>query len=334
MVLPGGREALVRLCQRLVTFSFLLAVAACVRLGFDPRSGETGVLGDSAISSDRGVSIDANRGDGGKDAQAIDLGTFGSPVLLSQLSSTGTDDDPTLTGDLLELYFSTNGRAGQGGDEIWRSTRASTLDPWGAPAPVAELNSSANEETPGVARDGLTIWFASDRPGSIGDYDIWVAQRPSRNHAWGPPKVVLELSTSDTEWGPESADGLTLYLHRAGQTSVDTFIATRGSLTATWGKLSLVPGANTPDAGEFSPSSAAANRVLVFDADRPGGPGGRDIYFAVRSTTGAFDRGQLLGDLNSAADDEDPWISDDLSYIVFSSSRGGGKDLYEASRKP
>src|SRR5262252_585029 len=70
-------------------------------------------------------------GDGGAGDAAATPPRFSPPVLVAALSDTASiDEDPTFTGDLLELYFMST-RAGD--RDIWTSTRASADDPWGAP---------------------------------------------------------------------------------------------------------------------------------------------------------------------------------------------------------
>ncbi|MGB2901018.1 MAG: hypothetical protein WBB89_17290, partial [Candidatus Acidiferrum sp.] len=41
---------------------------------------------------------------------------------------------------------------------------------------------------PLISRDGLSLYFSSDRPGGFGGFDIWVSQRLSVNDPWGEPQ--------------------------------------------------------------------------------------------------------------------------------------------------
>src|SRR5690554_405756 len=83
------------------------------------------------------------------------LGPWSAPTPITDFPPVA-DDDPSATGDLLELYFN---RA----NDIFVSKRSSVNDPWGAPTAVAELNTAGVETTPEVSYDGLTIFLASDR---------------------------------------------------------------------------------------------------------------------------------------------------------------------------
>src|SRR5262249_53398220 len=132
---------------------------------------------------------------------------FGPATELTVLGSPVIDDDPTLTGDQLELYFNSN-RSGAG--DIYVSTRASESDAWGAPQPVAELNTAMVENPPELALEGLTIWFASNRAGGT---HLFIATRPARGALWSTPQPIPELATGGNEVGPSVLpDQLTMYL--------------------------------------------------------------------------------------------------------------------------
>lgn len=50
------------------------------------------------------------------------------------------------------------------------------LEGWSKPESINAVNSSANENYPFLMLDGVTLYFASDGPGSIGGYDIFVTR--------------------------------------------------------------------------------------------------------------------------------------------------------------
>ena len=63
---------------------------------------------------------------------------FDTPVLVPELASPSQTDNPTLTGDLLEIYFTTDRVSGNG--DVWFATRATATAPFGTPAPVTAVN--------------------------------------------------------------------------------------------------------------------------------------------------------------------------------------------------
>src|SRR2546425_8908764 len=60
---------------------------------------------------------------------------------------------------------------------------------WSTPVNLGPLINAAgfDQSGPALSRDGLSLYFASSRPGGVGRNDLWVAQRSSRDEAWGTP---------------------------------------------------------------------------------------------------------------------------------------------------
>lgn len=83
--------------------------------------------------------------------------------------------------------------------------QAPMLVPLGTVAP-------ADEGDPVLSQDGLTLYYASNRGSTVGDYNIWVASRSTPDGAFDPPEPVAELNTVEPElpsW--ISADQCELY---------------------------------------------------------------------------------------------------------------------------
>ena len=56
---------------------------------------------------------------------------------------------------------------------------------WAAPTTLGSaINSSSNDFGAAISKNGLSLYFNSDRPG-FGGQDIWLSQRPTKNDAWG-----------------------------------------------------------------------------------------------------------------------------------------------------
>ena len=107
-----------------------------------------------------------------------DDGTFGPPVLVLELSSSANDVLPAVRRDGLEALITSNRAGGQGLNDLWVATRASTSDPWSTPANLGPIvNSSANEQRSAISSDGRTIIFFSDRPGGFGAFDLYQSTR-------------------------------------------------------------------------------------------------------------------------------------------------------------
>ena len=82
---------------------------------------------------------------------------------------------------------------------------------WSRPEPVAAINSSANERGPAFSQDGRTLFFASDRAGGAGGYDLYAARWDGKS--WGVVESLGQpLNTAAAELGPApSADGTRLF---------------------------------------------------------------------------------------------------------------------------
>src|SRR5215470_2532462 len=61
------------------------------------------------------------------------------------------------------------------------------------------VNSAADDSHPTISKDGLSLFFASNRPGGSGDYDLWVTQRDSLDDCWKPPTNLGPVVNSSAE---------------------------------------------------------------------------------------------------------------------------------------
>ncbi len=250
------------------------------------------------------------------------LGPWGTPTPVDVMMPGA--DDPTLTDDLLELYFNANG-------DVYVTTRSSLADAWSTPAVVAPL-SDANETTPEVSYDGLTILVASDRAGTLGSTDIWMASRATRNDAFNTPTNVTELnSTSQDASSVMTPDGLNIVMtsQRGGTGGSDVYTSTRASTSDPWSAPIEQTALDTPG-HEGSPFLTADGLTVYFDSDRSGN---NDLYYSQRaSVSDPFPAPIPLTDINTAAGEEDPWVSADGRHLFFYSDRDGTPGLWESAR--
>lgn len=142
---------------------------------------------------------------------------WGAAVNLGcQLNSPQSDITPSVftdTGGTTYLYFSSNRPGGPGMQDIY----VSSLQPngtFGAPALVAELNTPLNDLRPNIrVRDGLEIFFESNRTGTLGLTDLYVSTRAGISAPWSTP-VNLGASVNSASGESRASlsfDGRELY---------------------------------------------------------------------------------------------------------------------------
>jgi Tol biopolymer transport system component len=128
----------------------------------------------------------------------------------------------------------------QGYPDIWVSTRRqgggvfSTITKLGRP-----VNGPAADSFSDISPDGSALYFASNRPGGFGDFDLWVAHRAPGGGAFGRVDNLGPLvNGSGYDGDPAiSPDGLVLIFasDRPGGSGGDLWVATRGSTDVDFG---------------------------------------------------------------------------------------------------
>jgi hypothetical protein len=204
------------------------------------------------------------------------------------------------------------------------------------------VNSSYNDGTPCISRDGLSLYFASTRPGGEGYHDLWVTTRASINDEWSEPvHLGGAINSGAQDYGPTiSGDDLTMYFRSNrwdGLGSGDIWVSTRSSKDAAWPAAVNAGAGISSSSDECMPHISADGLELYFGSTRSGGYGDHDIYVVTRPTTaGPWSDPVNLGPaVNSAAVDANPCLSLDGLTLIFSSKRSdgyGNHDLYMTTR--
>ncbi|HEY5961872.1 MAG TPA: hypothetical protein VIV60_35175 [Polyangiaceae bacterium] len=245
------------------------------------------------------------------------------------------DDNPTLTSDLRELYFSSKNRpGGKGNVDVWVAKRDNSGMDFGEPVAVAEVNTAGVDGSPAISADGLTLWVGAElQSGGLGGYDILRATRQSRAVAFGAPELVPELSSDkDDIPRPPGYQGLTMPLASRRDYSIyQTYLSTRDTLNTSFGTPTLVTelvveGANLSDA--FLTDDGLVIYFAHSVAERS------DLFVSRRpSLELPFGAALPLTTINTEQDDRDPWLSPDGTMLFFSSDRDnpGTLSLYQAT---
>ena len=131
------------------------------------------------ISSSGSTLIFSSTREGGKGKKDLWIvkfvnGQWGIPENLSELNTKGNEVTPFLHADGNSLYFSSDGLPGMGGTDFFVSRYNTDLKQWGEPVNLGySINSSRDEYSLMVARDGKTAYFATDAIKDQGAMDIF-----------------------------------------------------------------------------------------------------------------------------------------------------------------
>jgi Tol biopolymer transport system component len=220
---------------------------------------------------------------------------WSEPVNLGpKMNSRAFDACPCISADGLSLFFTSRRLDGQGGEDLWEARRKTPDDPWGAPVNIGPVvNSPYDERGPSISSDGLSLYFGSNRPDSLGVIDLWVSTRKSVSDPWSAPvNLGPKVNGPDSsEFHPSiSSDGLMLFFSssRGGVASGrmegfggagDLCVAMRPSTSASWSEVeNLGPPVNSVFR-ELGPSISADGRTLYFVSSlRPDGDGSYDLW--------------------------------------------------------
>jgi Tol biopolymer transport system component len=219
---------------------------------------------------------------------------------------------------------------------------------WSLPVNLGPLvNSAFNDLAPHISKNGLSLYFASTRPGTVGGEDIWVSQRPNRNAPWGPPINLGLINTPSNERSPAlSRDGHFLFFatdRPGGFGGLDIWVSWRAHTHddfAWQAPVNLGDVINTAatDAGpSFFESDDTGMPQLFMASNRPSGLGFFDIYVSTMNGAG-FGPPMLLQELSSPLVDLTPTIRHDGLEIIIASNRPGtpgfpATDLWVATRQ-
>jgi len=220
-----------------------------------------------------------------------------------------------------------------------------TFSAWSIPVNLgATINSAWVDAGAALSKNGLSLYFNSDRPGGFGNQDIWVSQRASLHGPWGTPwNLGRVINTDALQSVPSfSRDEHWMFFNSTRQHGIgqlDIWASYRANIHddfAWTAPVNLGASVNSAsfDGGPWLVENDEGNSLLFFVSTRPGGPGGFDIYVSAIANR-SFGPATLVQELNSAANDRRPSVRFDGLEVIFDSDRPGsaGADLWMSSRE-
>jgi Tol biopolymer transport system component len=222
-------------------------------------------------------------------------------------------------------------------------TVAQQSSDWSAPVNLGpSINTEFSEFHSAISADGLSLFFASDRPGGFGGNDLWVTQRPNRNSDWGPAQNLgPNFNTPADEASLElSPDGHWLFFASGGLEvghRFQIYAAFRNDVSDNLGweqPFNIGKGVNTTPFDNADPTifidPETGVLTLYFSRlNRPRNSGDYDIYMSTMNKDGTFSTAVLVPELSSPYRDTHPTIRRDGLEIFISSNRPGSFGLID-----
>ena len=205
---------------------------------------------------------------------------FSTPVPVPNVNSASEESSPAVSLDGLTLWFGSDRPGGSGAMDIWVSTRNDRSSDWSTPTPVTALNSTGYEIPRPVGDHGLQMPLS--RHGSSGNYQTYMATRPSVDADWRSPQPIVELAQPSVLVvdGFLTDDGtmLLLNIEQPGNQHSEMFRTWRLNVDESFASpVSLGSGLNSttlnrdpwlsPDGNHFFFSSDRSGTIMVYEAD-------------------------------------------------------------------
>jgi Tol biopolymer transport system component len=274
-----------------------------------------------------------------------DYGDWSEPTNLgAAVNSAFADQAPEVSRKERSLYFESN-RPGLGGFDIYVSQRSRRRDDWGPAVPLGPpVNTAFNEQGAALSRDGHYLFFASDRPGGLGGFDVWVSYRDRVNDdfGWEAPVPITPINA------PGANEGAPAYFENRGGRPQLFFMSTRSGGAGgadfyvseqqddgTWGSPTPVSELNSA-AFDQGLTIRRDGLEVFFHSFRPGSEGS-DLWTSTRaSVSHPWSEPINLGPtINTSAAEMFPGLSPKGKSLYFNSNRPGsiGTDIWVITRE-
>lgn len=220
---------------------------------------------------------------------------------------------------------------------------------WGPAVAETRINTASGDGCPIESPNGRRLYIASNRPGTLGGNDIWVAHRRNKKAPWTAPiNLGPPVNSEYNDFCPTPlGNGWLLFVSErpgpgtceAGVGKGDMYIV-RQRRDGSWttprhlGCDADGSGPNFPG-GEFGPSLVRTKQGTFLYFSSNGYGADMDIYVSRRRHDGSFAPATPVSELNTTSADFMPNVRRGGLEIVLNSNRPGGfggQDVYTATR--
>ena len=314
--------------------------------GVTPHGGSTaqGAAGEpSDASGAAGVAAGAAGVTGA--AGAPDLGCdptapFGEPVPVLGVANSADDDlSPRLSTDELTIYFARrviNNLAAP--TDLYLATRPNIDAPFIDEAKLAISTADYSDGDPMLMTDGATLFFSSDRPNGLGEFDLYQSSHGAPSSPFVSASAVPDVNSPGSEVQPFAAtDGELWFAWRKPGSGSALHLRRAPRNGAGYGAPVAVTELDSPSEDNWPVLSRDKLTIYYSSLRTDGGAQGKaDIWRAQRrKPTAAFDPPSSVNELNSIASDYAGWLSEDNCRLYLSSNRvtaSRGYEIYVAKR--
>jgi len=132
---------------------------------------------------------------------------WGTSAQVAELSSSGNDQDPTVSADGLTMHLASD--RGGAGMRLYIAERSARDQPWSAPRAVGDLGASIDDVAPTLDAGGQQMIFASSRDGAA-DVHLYGTARVAgsgASDAWALPVALTAMNSDWQDRDPTLYDG-------------------------------------------------------------------------------------------------------------------------------
>ena len=188
------------------------------------------------------------------------------------------DDDPSLTGDQLEMWFDRSTQADAG--RLYSTTRTAIGQAWSDPVVQDGIDNNGVTDAPWISLDGLSVYYTD-----VDSYTIRMQTRASRSDTFsgGGQLVPLAIAANvGTAWLSADQLAVTFQATTGAGGKDQLWTAERQTIADGFGDPVQIPGIGATGADDVDPSLTGDGLELYFASDRSDGTT-FEIYVATRT---------------------------------------------------
>jgi len=213
-------------------------------------------------------------------------GSFSNPTPIDEINSKFHDGPATVTADGNTMYFSSESfkegnyekdTPGQRTGLIYLFVATKSNGRWSNIKAVPFNGKTFSTGNPSISKDGKTLYFASNRKGSLGGTDIWKVEVKGDNKYSEPVNLGKKINTEGNENFPFIADDNKLYFASDGRKGIGAMDIYVADLTLGSDAMNLGLPVNSPQDDFSFTFNVEANKGF-FASNRKGND---DIYLAI-----------------------------------------------------